>query len=831
MKNFILIITLFSTCLLFAQVPRQSIRDSDISGDIDDVPVVSMEDSYGSKNRTQVFNINEGEKYKYGLKRNDSVLLKPIYERIDYSDIGFIIKSNGLSGFANTNGTIILNVEFDSIGTSTNSLIVKKSGKYGVFDKKGTVFVPIKHSRILYANSTSKLALIQGKDNLTQLFLKDKIVTIPFDNILLYENLAILNKDAKKGLILDGKLAYAVEYDNISQDGKSAVIQNYMKKILETKRYFDFRNRLDAVILEKDKKFGLVANGELIYPVAYDKVYNEYFRYIVVVEKSKLKGAYLINSKKKLDVIYDDIHLDGVQYIEVKKDKLSGMLDYNLNVILPLEYDDIQVSNGGFTIIKNKKQGWADLKGTVLIPPIYDNIDVFQSYGSNQSIRLYKVQNNQLTGLIDGSNKIILPLEFDYIFDRNDFICGKTKEGKFGLYRYDGTEVLKPEYNFIFESMADGSKVLFAQNGVLYTILDKNGAVIYENSVKKYTYIHDEENLLSPLSRDKKSYLAVQDDKNKFGIFEEINEQKSIPFAYDEIKQKITINKKAYFLVRKDKKFGVIDEQNTVAIPFEYDDLNFDLLNPYSQEIVLPAKKANKYGLISFTNKVVVPFTYQDIQRISSRENIFKAKSNNKYYLIDGVGKKISNNNFDNIANFEGDKALSFSGKTMKVIKSDGQFTGVTEEMTIQNGYKSFEDLKQALITALDSPTNDLLLEFCTKIAPSKHVLFYLKTNIFDDKTLYDVPSQELIAKQYFKELVEFKMVKWSNEKYYRKSELVFVNDYTLYSERGYVTNRRKGSESYGDRLLERLLRNSIKVNGYWISSYFMDRRFKVNDY
>lgn len=81
----------------------------------------------------------------------------------------------------------------------------------------------------------------------------------------------------------------------------------------------------------------------------------------------------------------------------------------------------------------------------------------------------------------------------------------------------------------------------------------------------------------------------------------------------------------------------------------------------------------------------------------------------------------------------------------------------------------------------------------------------------------------EDIKEKYFQNLLEFKYQKWNN--YYKKSSLTKVVDYTIYSS-GIVTNRRATDWAFGDSFLEKLLRNSLKVNGYWISTYFMYSRF-----
>ncbi|HNP31723.1 MAG TPA: WG repeat-containing protein [Flavobacterium sp.] len=822
MKNFLLTILLFTSYLSFSQVPNQQ-RDNDIKADYDAVIYETNDKTY-----TRVFD----EAQKYGLKRNDSILLKPVYDMIQPSGDGFTIKKNGLSGYVTTNGKIILNTEFDSLGIGTKSLIVKKSGKYGVFDESGSVLLPVKYPKIIYSSGVSKVSLIYDKEKQFQFLLNDKKVDFEYDNIILYIDAAIPVKNSKQGLIVDGKLILPTEYDNISYDGKNMMNVSYVKKAFETKKYIAINISQKIFVVEKDKKFGLINDGNLLYPVIYDKINNDIYRKIITTEKDKLKGAYLVNSKKKLDDIYNDVYLDGSEFIEVKKDNLSGMFDYKLNVVLPIEYDDIQVmgfSSSGLKIIKNKKQGWTDKYGKIIIPAKYDKIDHFDGFGTNSFSNLYKVTNEELIGVIDSNNKTIIPLEFENIFERSEFICGKTKDGKFGLYKTDGTVILKPEYNFIFESVAEKVKILFAQKaGPSYTILDKNGNVVYDN-IKKYGYINDEDNLLNPLPDSGKSYLFVQNDKNKFGIYDEKGESECLPLIYDGIIQKLAVKDNAYFIVQKGNKKGVVDNKNNVIIPFVYDDLSFDLIYPYQGEIIIPAQKNGKYGLISITNKEIVPFIYKDIAKVSKEENLYKAKSNNKYQLINATGKVLSTSTFDDIANFEGDEALTFNGNEMKPINKWGHLSGITGVFTMHKGYKTFEDLKQALITAMDSSNDDLLLQFCTKIAPSSHILYYLKNNIFNDIRLSGTPSQEAIANQYYKRLLEFKRTRWNDERFYHKSSLKFTDDYTL-EDGSKVTNRRVNDHAFGNSLMEELLRNAIKVNGYWISTYFMKRSFRIND-
>jgi len=830
MKSFFTL-TIFLLNFLFAhaQVPTQSVK-----GDPDSFYLTVEGPNLDDKNPNPSIFV---ENKKYGIKQNSTVIVKPVYDYIDFSEEDFKVKSNNKFGIINKKGETVLETKYDSIGNATQSYIVKLNNKYGTVTNKGIPLLPVKYSKILYSNNTSKTALIRDENKELKLVLDNVVSNYSFDNILIYKNSAIISKNSKKGLIAEGKLILEPIYDNISRDGKVLTDKDYIKKTLDKNKYFIDNTQQNIFITQLGQKQGLIENGVRIYADEMDKINNDYLRGIIIVEKDKKQGAYLPRTKQKIDMDYSSINCDGTRFIELKKNNLSGMDDYKLNQILPSEYDDIQVMGmeSAFKIIKNKKQGWASAKGEILIPTMYDDIDDFNMFLSDgENFKgLFKVKNNDLTGVIDQSNKIILPLNFEFIFERNAFICGKTMDGKFGLYKKDGSVILKPEYKFIFESENGSSKLLFALKESSYSIINKEGKTIYDNSIKKYGYILNEYNLVCPFFDTENSFLLLQDTKNKYGVYDEINQKQCLPQIYNSIKQKLPVEKNTYFIVSKKNKFGIVDDKNTIIVPFLYDDLSFDLANPYTgKEIILPAKKNGKWGLISLKNKTLVDFGYQHIAKIDDQRNIFKAKIKNKYKIINGNGKALCADSFDDVANFEGNETLTFDKNTMKVINDKGAYTGVKKEMTIHDGYKTFDELKFALIEALENPKDDKLMTFCTKIAPSKHILYYLTTNVFDKKSLEYTPTQDLIAKQYFKKLSEFKLDRWNDGRFYNKGSLKSVNDYTYIDDNGIVTNSRTNDHAYGDtRLMEKIMRNAVKVNGFWISSYFMHRNFEISDY
>lgn len=101
------------------------------------------------------------------------------------------------------------------------------------------------------------------------------------------------------------------------------------------------------------------------------------------------------------------------------------------------------------------------------------------------------------------------------------------------------------------------------------------------------------------------SYLAKDDEKRydltKCGIVN--NGKVIIPFEYTDISKGSPDGN--YFIVRKDEKWGLINRQNKLIIPYEYDELD------YPKDNLIAAYKNEKYGMIDLDNNIVLPFEYE----------------------------------------------------------------------------------------------------------------------------------------------------------------------------------------------------------------------------
>jgi hypothetical protein len=852
---FIFLITFYTNA--YTQVPRQE-RDERLM----DMPMQVEAPPMSETAPDEVRGISyEKDGKKSFLMGNDTK--KGLYDQINfvYNNKNYILKEGNLYGIANKKAEITVPIKYDSIGADNSKgigFIVKHKGKYGKISETGEIILPIKYNKIIGGNQ--HITLVENNKNETELIFNEqnKSLNTKIEYAELYQNLALIKSNGKFGMIKN-EVIVPFEYDSIfisRKDPNNLPIgsNNKVNQQKNTPNPLLRPNQaISCLTTQKNNKFGLVnSEGTIIYSAENDAVYEaELFGYYSV-KKDNLYGIYFLQSKDKkhTEIQFDRISVDGYGAIMASKNKKMGIFNLNGEQITPFEYDNdfiAQYSGIGYRVSKDKKRGIVDKQGNVIVPPIYDDISTF-SFGNRNVL---KVKNKETFGIINLEGKVILPIEFEYIDELNNNYLVISPERKVGLYDKNGNNILPVKYKWISETHAPNSSILvLKEDDNSFNFLDKSNKIILPENVTELGYVIDEEKLKSPVGLT--GLLYVKTRNGKFGLLDETTGTIKVPMIYDEIIQCTTLDDtNSLFSIRKGRKYGLINENNDELIPVKYDTINltFAISTEYlnennetvnkSNDFQVVVAKGKKYGTVNLKDEVVIPFQYSYLQRISY-SGLYKAKTGKKYQIIDKDGEPITKNTFDEVANFErvdNDysedyilQGLTFSNGKMRVINNKGTFITKEEPMQPHSGYETFDDLKLALIEALDSKDQNLLKTFVNKIAPSEHILYYLKENLFDKSTLY--VNIDYIKEKYLKDLLKFKYSEWNADtsygyKGYNRASLQVV-DYTRYSERdGMVTNTRTSDHAYGDtRFMEKLLRDAIKINGYWISTYFMKRGF-----
>lgn len=834
----------FTTTFAKAQVPVQREAMSDF-----EPPIMAMPDvpTTSEENRSAgVYSENK----KYGFVDTQNNRQQAIYDEIKFASNGFIVKKDGLYGITDKKGVPIGKIDFDSIGTqNNNTYIIKKKGKYGTLSIDGKPLLAIKYSKILFSDSKNGVSFVRVKNDVgVQLVFNatGKIFASKIESAVLYANLVIVKTNGKFGVLKKDQTLIPFEYDSIFAPA-AEVFNNKVKQQKYTAfDYSKYSSNLFYVTLQKNGKYGLAnSDGIILYTVENDALSNVSMLGYYTIKKEKLYGIYFLDGKKKTEVEFDKVYADGLGYVMAVKNNKAGVFNLKGEQIVPFEYDNdfiAQLTGIGLRVTKDKKRGIIDSKGTILVPTIYDDVSTFYENGFKDFI---KVKQGEKMGVVNLKGDIIIPTEFEWVDAEKGLFKVSTPEParKVGLYDKTGNIIVPVTYQWITKSATENSKItVLMKDNNSYNFLNEKKQLVFPENVLDYGYVLNQDKLLNPFSSTGNYLLYVKDKNGKYGMLNEMSGTLDIPMVYDEILQDFESRMHTYYSVKKGNKFGLTNETNQVLIPIEYDAisldyiaLNFESTSDETYQIVVA--KGKKYGSVNLNNQVKIPFQYDDLELISNN-GLYKAKTGNYYQIINSKNGTIIKAQFDEVANFEqvggfeyGDvptyQALTFSKGKMRVINDKGEFISTETLMLPHKGYTTFDELKYTLIKALDAKDDILLKEFAIKIAPSEHILYYLKENQFDDKPLHYI-NIEQVQEKYFNDLRTFKYSYWNQSSGYghKRIALTNVTDYTVY-RKGFVTNERNTDQAFGDtRFLEKLLRNAIKINGYWISSYFMKRSF-----
>ena len=337
---------------------------------------------------------------------------------------------------------------------------------------------------------------------------------------------------------------------------------------------------------------------------------NKNQRFFVYLLKILFHQIYILFIMKKLLLLF----LLSSLLLSCKKDKSelpSGnpkeILKSQFNTIAN-KYTNINDFEYGYSIVYNKQYGLIDVEGNEILPCNYDTI-----FTVNPEIKLTK--KNGKYGIIKYDGDIIVDNIYDEYDDFNKrkyikylepypnreyIVLGK--QSKYGVFDYNGKEIIPMEYDKICD--IDNKTILLQKNG-LCGLADSLGNIVIDIEYDTIFLHHEDSNISLAL---KNNLIGIINSSNQLVTNCEYNCEflldGKIPRVDEPCEGYIKLEK--YFADRNSpKKYGYINcENGVVSIPFEYDDLG-----NYSEGLIW-AEKDKKYGYIDINNNVVIPFIY-----------------------------------------------------------------------------------------------------------------------------------------------------------------------------------------------------------------------------
>lgn len=396
---------------------------------------------------------------------------------------------------------------------------------------------------------------------------------------------------------------------------------------------------------------------------------------------------------------YGVVDEEGVVYIPVNYDEISlfqegnnyrdnvykcqrngklGLVNAQDITLLQCEYSSIKHSGEYVYLVKNGKNGYAELKGTdevkSLIPCIYDKLE---SYSKDAPMR---ATYNGKEGMIDGNNKIIIPFEYSNIgkfYNVGAYnMAWVEQDGKYGIYNIDGT-VIQPwdiEKAYVMNENSGTTYLTFddfPDPSTPYIHIVVNGMTGVLSGKTYKTVIPCKYGYISPIINERAFYKA----NNKWGIMDIQNN--SIQDAiYDKIKINNNWLSDAFttegifqdnmYAFIGDKQ-GMIDKNGKAFIPVKYDSLGV-----FSENMIV-AKCGNLYGYINSNGEECIPLKYSHADNFS--EGLAAVKNEKgKYLFIDASGVMvIKPHEYDRVGHFQNGTCKVYRKNKVWEIDSEGK--------------------------------------------------------------------------------------------------------------------------------------------------------------
>lgn len=457
-----------------------------------------------------------------------------------------------------------------------------------------------------------------------------------------YENGQILAKrDGRVGLIdADGQLLFDFAYDDI--------------KILPDNLYllsnYQGAQRRDALVRGADdwlyppsSKFENNVNLE---PLYHDQTNS--ISYLKVTQNGKVG---LISDKKQTLIasVYDELGLldtcpNERLFMSVRAGDKVGLIDQYQKMVVPLEAKQtIENFNQDEQIFKVSKTNYSSYYGNdsfisdTLIKGNGKTLLHSDSPITSLSNGWYQFSQAGSYGVINAAADILVPAIFENISSHWDAPIIVTKDGKQGILRADKTtkQLVVSKYYDQLQSVdvtdqslaqlqaavADEQEVDSASDEDFST----DAAYADEAYVDEDLYSKDAEIVAeAALAQAEYDANTAEEDVLAAEALEALETDDGSQDYYFEPR---------LYIAKLNGKFGLIDAQDTVKIPFLYDEIS-------ESAHALLVKKVQKHGLLTAQNETIAGVVYDSIDSLEHTDTglIYVLSLDNQQRIIDSAG-------------------------------------------------------------------------------------------------------------------------------------------------------------------------------------------------
>ena len=280
---------------------------------------------------------------------------------------------------------------------------------------------------------------------------------------------------------------------------------------------------------------------------------------------------------------------DGLIYVTQGRGSriTSGIIDKNGEIVIDFIYNHILGFNDGIaTVLHDGKFGAINASGELVIPLVYERITNF--YDGAAFAR--KDRYNEWV-IIDTAGNITAELkeEYDWILNSTDGLAVAMKNGKSGVINLSEEIILPFEYDWIWNFIED-----------LFPVGKNDGFWHFDTPqprpIIKYGYINKNNEVIIPFIYDNAqpfiNGLAAVSVDGKFGVIDKSGEV-ILPFEYDNL-----FVAGQLIAAEINKKWGIINKAGEILLPFEYDRVISDASDNAGRYSLVCIQKDGKWGIL-----------------------------------------------------------------------------------------------------------------------------------------------------------------------------------------------------------------------------------------
>ncbi len=582
------------------------------------------------------------------INKRGELIIPPYFDEIGPFSEGLAFMRQGhLFGYIDTSGTVIIDAQFDEADDFINGwACVRRGERYGFVNREGREF---------------SVAAFDG-------FVETVV-----------EGFVAVKRDGLVGFVdTTGRVVVKPKYrgaENFSEGMARVNMGQYEVGFVNT-------------------------TGREVIPPRYYKASDFKEGRASVISHALLAGYIDRSGSEIIPLRYSSCRDFSEGFAAVSRDGGWTCIDTLGNELFPLRnYANVRPFYKGFAIVDSLLEtrygkryyssGCIDTTGKEIIPPRFHNLiaysdRVFQSIKpSYRGLRYYGRKSDRLKHfeyvLLDTN---ALPLFGDRYEQTKRVAPGLAafwRDGKAGLVRYDGREILKPTYSYI-DTFSHGRALVYEGGDI--GIIDMRGREIHAPRYRS----------VEPFEADGFARVQLHDS-----VFFVNREGKRITFGdYDGY----TPFSEGLAGARQDSLWSVIDTSGRVIIAARY--TKFEgfqrgvasvvigkknmLINRRGEVIasrdiydtftlldngLIRVVKNRRFGLIDSSGKAIAPLNYQSIKEFS--DGYAAARREDKWCFIDSAGNEVVAPQFSSVALFKRGHALVSVNDLWGVIDEQGR--------------------------------------------------------------------------------------------------------------------------------------------------------------